>query len=99
MPTLQIDLRDGFDHDDVVLHVNNREAARRSDVTTDLSISHAASFDVTAPEGRCALRIEIPTRHVSSSVDLDPVDTPYVAIFVRKGRVEFHKLTEAMPML
>ena len=99
MPTLQIDLRDGFDHDDVVLHVNNREAARRSDVTTDLAISHAASFDVPVPEGRCALRIEIPAQNISSSVDLDPAHTPYVAIFVRKGRVEFHKLKEAIPML
>jgi hypothetical protein len=99
MPTLHIDLRDGFDHDDVVLKVNNREAARGSDVTTDLTISHAASFDVPAPEGRCALRIEIPTRNLSSSLDLDPADTPYVAIFVREGRVDFHKLKEAMPML
>jgi len=99
MPTLHILLRDGFDHDVVVLHVNNREAARGSDVTTDLTISHAASFDVPAPEGRCALRIEIPTQNISSSVDLDPADTPCVAAFVRKGRVEFHKLKEAMPML
>jgi hypothetical protein len=99
MPTLHILLRDGFNHDDVVLRVNNREAARGSDVTTDLTISHAASFDVPAPEGRCALRIEILTQNISSSVDLDPADTPYVAAFVRKGRVEFHKLKEAMLML
>jgi len=99
MPTLHILLRDGFDHDDVVLHVNNREAAHGSDVTTDLTISHAASFDVPAPEGRCTLRVEIPTQNISSSIDLDPAHTPYVATFVRKGRVEFHKLKEAMPML
>ena len=76
MPTLHIDLRDGFDHDDVVLHVNNQEAARRSDVTTNLTISHAASLDVPAPEGRCDLRIEVPRQNISSSVDLDPADTP-----------------------
>ncbi len=99
MPTLHIVLRDGFDHDDVVLHVNNQEAARDSDVTTDLTISHAASFDVPVPEGRCTLRIDIPKQNISSSVDIDPADTPYVAIFVRKGKVEFHKLKEAMPML
>jgi len=33
VPAIHIDLRDGFDHDDVVLHVNNREAALGSDVT------------------------------------------------------------------
>lgn len=99
MRTLHIPLRYGFDHNDVVLQVNNRQAARGSDVATDLSISHAASFDVTAPEARCALRIEIPTQNISSSVDLDSADAPYVAIFVRKDRMEFHEVKEAMPML
>jgi hypothetical protein len=55
VPAIHIDLSDGFDHDDVVLHVNNREAGRGSDVTTNLTVSHAASFDVLRPEGRCAL--------------------------------------------
>jgi hypothetical protein len=99
MPTLHVDLRDGFDHDDVILYLNNRESARRSDVTTNLTISHAAALDVPAPEGRCALRIDIPRQNISSSVDVDPAETPYVAILVREGRVEFHKLKEAMPML
>lgn len=96
---LHILLRDRFDHDDVVLYVNNREAARGSDVTTDLTIAHAASFDVPAPEGRCALRIEVPKQNISASIDVDAVDTPYVAIVVRQGIVEFHTLKEAMPML
>jgi hypothetical protein len=99
VPTLHILLREGFDHDDVVLHVNNREAARGSDVSTDLSISHAASFDLLAPEGRCTLRIEIPKQNISASIDVDAADTPFVAIFIRHCIVEFHTLREAMPML
>ena len=55
MPAIHIDLRDGFDPDEVVLHLNNREAARCCDVITNLTISHAASYDVLWPEGRCAL--------------------------------------------
>ena len=55
MPAIHIDLRDGFDPDEFVLHLNNREAARCCDVITNLTISHATSFDVLWPEGRCAL--------------------------------------------
>lgn len=100
MPTLHIDLRDGFDQDDVIFYVNNAEAARLIGVTTNLTVSHAAALDVLVPEGRCALRLEIPKQNISASIiDVDAVDTPYVAIFVHQGIVEFHTLREAMPML
>jgi len=49
VPAIHIDLSDGFDHDDVVLHVNNREAARGSDVTTNLTLSCCL---VRRPEAR-----------------------------------------------
>ena len=99
MPTLHIDLRDGFDQDDVIFLVNNQEVSRRTGVTTNLTISHAAALDVLVPEGRCALRLDIPKQNISASIDVDAVDTPYVAIFVRQGIVEFYTLREAMPML
>jgi len=53
VPAIHIDLRDGFDHDDVVLHVNNREAARVSDVTTNLTVSCCL---VRRPQARRAMR-------------------------------------------
>jgi hypothetical protein len=69
VPAIHIDLSDGFDHDDVVLHVNNREAARGSDVTTNLTVSHAASFDVLRPVGEPAASVQFLTlRTVESSV-------------------------------
>jgi hypothetical protein len=97
--TLHIDLRDGFDQDDVIFYVNNREAARLIGVTTNLTVLQAAALDVLVPEGRCALCLDVPKQNISASIDVDAVDTPYVAIFVRKGVVEFHTLREAMPIL
>jgi len=97
--TLHIYLRDGFDQDDVIFYVNNREAARLIGVTTNLPVSRAGALDVLVPEGRCPLRLDIPKQNISASIDVDAVDTPYVAIFVRQGIVEFHTLKEAMPML
>lgn len=99
MTALHIDLRDGFKQDDVIIHLGDQEVARRSGVTTDLTISHAASLEVPAPAGPSALRIEVPTQHVSFSENVDPVETPFVAIFMRNRQVTFHKLKEAMPML
>ena len=99
MPVLHIDLREGFKQDDVILYLDDREAVRRSDVSTDLTISHAASLEVQAPAGSSTLRIEVPKQHVSSSTDVDPAETPFVAIFLRDRQISFHKLKEAMPML
>ena len=99
MPVLHIDLREGFKQDDVILYLGDREAVRRSDVSTYLTISHAASLEVQAPAGSSTLRIEVPKQHVSSSTDVDPAETPFVAIFLRDRQISFHKLKEAMPML
>jgi hypothetical protein len=99
MPVLHIDLREGFKQDDVILRLDDREAVRRSGVTTDLTISHAASFAVEAPAGPSTLRIDVPKQHVSSSTVVDPAETPFVAIFLRDQQISFHKLKEAMPML
>jgi hypothetical protein len=99
MPVLHIDLREGFKQDDVILYLGDREAVRRSGVTTDLTISHAASFEVQAPAGPSTLRIEVPKQHISSSTGVDPAETPFVAIFLRDRQISFHKLKEAMPML
>jgi len=99
MPTLHIDLRDGFKEDEVIIYLRDQEVARRSGVTTDLTISHAASLEVPAPSGPSTLRIDIPKQHVSFSESVDPVETPFVAIFIRNRQITFQKLKEAMPML
>lgn len=99
MPTLHVDLRDGFNDDDVILYIDEQEAARESGVTTDLTISRAATLDVPAPEGPCALRIDVPRQHLSARVQVNVADSPYVAIFLRDGAAEFHKLQEPLPML
>jgi hypothetical protein len=99
MPVLHIDLREGFKEDEVILYLGDREAVHRSGVTTDLIISHAASFEVQAPAGPSTLRIEVPKQYVSSSTGVNPAETPFVAIFLRDRQISFHKLKEAMPML
>jgi hypothetical protein len=99
VPVLHIDLREGFKQDDIIVYLGEREAVRRSDVSTDLTISHAASLEVQAPAGASTLRIEVPKQHLSSSTVVDPAETPFVAIFLRDRQVSFHKLKEPMPML
>ena len=99
MSVLHVDLRDGFNHDDVILYLGNQEVARQSGVTTDLTISHAASLEVPVPPVPSTLRIEVPKQQVSFSESVDPAETPFVAIFLRGRQITFHKLKEAMPML
>jgi len=99
MHVLHLDLRDGFKHDDVVVYINDHESARASDLTTDLTISHAASFDLAVPDGPFTLRLEAPKQGVSASTVVDAAETPHVAAFILNGTPIFRKLKEAIPML
>ena len=99
MPVIQLDLRDGFRHDDVIVFVNDKEAARASDVTTDLTISYAASLHLTAPEGPFTLRLEVPHQGISAWTSVDAGETPYVAASLHNRAAAFHKSKEAIPML
>jgi len=99
MSVLNLDLRDGFKHDDVIVYADEREAARASDLTTDLTISHAASLQLAVPDGLFKLRLDVPRQGISASVSVDVAETPYVAVFILDGEPSFHKAKEPMPML
>ena len=99
MPVLNLDLRDGFHHDDVIVYVNDKEAARAADLTTDLTISHAGSLTLAVPEGQLMLRLEVPKQGISASTGLEVADTPYVAASIVNRQPRFLKAKEAIPML
>lgn len=99
MPTLHIDLRDGFKNDEVALSIDGKEAARLSNVTTNLAISYAASKDVPAPEGVCQLQIDLPNRGLSAQFEVDAAETPHITVFAHEGRLETRKFKEALPLM
>jgi hypothetical protein len=84
---IHLALQDGFDGDDVVLRVDGSEAYRGEDVTTRTQISHAADMQLEVPDRPFALEIDVPTRDVRETVQVDPHANPNVTVSLRDGQL------------
>ncbi|MGH3027357.1 MAG: hypothetical protein ACRDMW_02260 [Gaiellaceae bacterium] len=84
---IHLALQDGFDGDDVVLRVAGSEAYRGENVTTRTQISHAADMQLEVPEHPFTLEVDVPTRGVRESLQIDPHANANVTLSLRDGRV------------
>jgi len=76
MPTLQIDLEQGFDGDTVVVSADGEEVWRAEGVTTNLSSNVAAIAQVDVPEG-AEVEVAVPTRDLATS---ERIEKPYLVV-------------------
>jgi len=96
--TLHISLRDGFQNDAVTIRVNGKDVYRKSGVTTDLTISFADSVEVPVETGTARVEVAVQGgQHGSAEVRV--ADTPFVAVQILNGTMEFRTSREQMPML
>jgi hypothetical protein len=84
---INVALQDGFDSDDVVLRVDGAEAFRAEGITTRTQISHAADTQLDVPDRPFTLEVEVPTRDVRETLQLDPHAQPNVALSLIEGRL------------
>ena len=81
MPTLRVDLQEGFRDDTVIVRVDGSEAARKTGVTTRPSAGVAESFEVQTAKDEASIEIEVPTRKQSASAELRVSQHPYLGVF------------------
>jgi hypothetical protein len=84
---INVALQDGFDGDEVVIRVDGAEAYRDEQVTTRTQISHAADTQLEVPDAPFTLEVDVPTRGVHESFQLDPQTHPNVALSLLEGRL------------
>jgi hypothetical protein len=84
---INIAFTDGFEGDEVSIRVGGAEAYRGEQVTTRTQISHAADTQLEVPDGPFTLDVEVPTRGVRETFELDPRKQPNVAISLLDGRL------------
>ena len=84
---INLALQDGFDGDTVAILVDGVESYRGVDVTTRTQISHAADTQLGVPERPFTLEIDVPTRGVRESLQVDPHAHPNVALSLLDGRL------------
>jgi hypothetical protein len=84
---INLALQDGFDRDEVSLLVDGTEAYHGEDITTRTQISHAADTQLEVPDRPFTLVVDVPTRGVQETFEIDPGNQPNVALSLRDGRL------------
>lgn len=84
---INVALTDGFERDEVLILVEGTEAYHGEQVTTRTQISHAADTELEVPDDPFVLDVEVPTRGVRETFELDPSKQPNVAISLLDGRL------------
>jgi hypothetical protein len=80
-------LLDGFDNDEVALRVDGADAYQGEGVTTRTQISFAAEAQLHVPDHPFELEVDVPTRGVRETFQIDPHAHPNVAISLRDGQL------------
>ncbi len=98
MAQLTIRLRDGFRRDHVTIRVNDREIYRKTDVSTDLTISHADTVDIELDESAVRLDVAVAGKQ-DAGTDVRIDVTPFVDIAIVDGEIQIRPSTIDLPML
>ena len=77
---INVALQDGFDSDDVVIRIDGTEAYRGEQLTTRTQISHAGDTQLEVPDAPFTLEVDVPTRGIHETFQLDPQTHPNVAL-------------------
>jgi hypothetical protein len=84
--------QDGFAADDVVVRVNGREVIRESNLSGRdplVPVAVVRQVDLEAAAGK--VNVDVPTRGLSRSFDLDFRETPYVGIAIVGNEIAMRK--------
>lgn len=94
MPTLTIDLQEGFENDRVELWLDGERAWASDEVTTNLSISLAASVPLEVEAGEAEVWVSLPKRSVDALLTLVVDGDRHLAASVDDSGVRLEQLAE-----
>ncbi len=90
MTTLFIDLREGFENDEVIVNVDGKEVYRREEVKTRYQLGLADEIKMpVAPDGTVAIEVLLPRKNLSQQLTVPISGDTYVGVSVaRDGSLE-----------
>jgi hypothetical protein len=86
---LVIDLQDGFYSDTVRIEINGLLIDDKDDVTTALLTGLAASIETEVAAGEVSLAVIVPTRDISSSIELEITADTFIGVSLAYGALQF----------
>jgi hypothetical protein len=87
MTALRIDLQDGFKDDVVIVLCNGVELLRLEDVSSRYQIGLARSETVHLRTPIVTLQIHVPTRHLTTELELDAAKTGHLAVSIDQAGI------------
>jgi hypothetical protein len=94
MPTVTVDLQEGFEDDVVEVWLGGEHRWREEAVTTNLAIALAASVPLEAEAGESELRVAVTSRGVEATQRLAVEQDVTVAVNLADGSVRLEPLAE-----
>jgi hypothetical protein len=85
-PSARIDLREGFEDDDVIVRIDGEEVYRSSGVTTLPQIGRADGIDVPVGDGPVTVEVDLPRRGISGSFSVEAAGM-HIGISVSGGDI------------
>jgi hypothetical protein len=79
MPSIHIDLQEGFSKDRVVVEIDGHRLECES-VSTRRMLGYADTLSAKVSSGPVRIRVDVPTRDISRSFEIRIVDDIYVGI-------------------
>ena len=89
MPTIRIDLQDGFAGDTIVLRVGDREIYRGDGVRTSRLLGFAHSVSADVPWGPTPISVEVPSRGLHGDTTVDVNGEVYLGVSISPEGVAF----------
>ena len=94
MPTVTIDLQDGFEHDRVEVWAGGARIWESDEVTTNLAVSLAASVPLELEPGETELRVLVPGGSVEGTLPLMVEADAHVSANLDQFGVQLQELAE-----
>jgi len=88
MPSMRIDLQEGFNSDDVEVYVNGAKVRDWKDVTTKRMLGLAASAEFEVPDGALDIEVKVPTKNLAKTFSVASSDTPNLGISIHNGELK-----------
>jgi hypothetical protein len=99
MARLNVELRDGFRDDEVVVQVAGRAVLHERGVTDDGRVTLSRAAEVEVPDEPVEVEVAVPTRGLVERVRVDPERDRYLAARIEAGRLILEPTAEQQYML
>ena len=95
MAVLNVHLQDGFSGEPVTIRINGRIVAQRPSVKTRPQLGLADVIQLSPPDERLIVEIQLPAQSLTETVTLDPSRDLYLGVNLRADGTLTHQVSES----